>query len=86
MAGYFSDVLTRNGTAVDAAIASLLCSGVHVSHSMGIGGGFMMTIYQKSTGTVETLIARERAPAAAHQDMYHGDSDLAIYGKFFRSS
>ena len=58
----------------------MFCNGVHVCHSMGIGGGFIMTVYQKSTGTVDTLIARERAPAAADKDMYHGDADLAVYG------
>jgi gamma-glutamyltranspeptidase len=40
-------VLLRNGTAVDAAIAATFCNGVHVSHSMGIGGGHIMTVYIK---------------------------------------
>ena len=34
-----------NGTAVDAALATLFCNGVVHSQSMGIGGGFIMTIY-----------------------------------------
>jgi gamma-glutamyltranspeptidase/glutathione hydrolase/leukotriene-C4 hydrolase len=34
-----------NGTAVDAALATLFCNGVVHSHSMGIGGGFLMTVY-----------------------------------------
>ena len=80
---FVRDVLLRNGTAVDAAVAALFCNGVHVCHSMGIGGGLIMTIYQKSTGKVDTLIARERAPGAAHKDMFHGDSDLSVRGKGF---
>lgn len=73
--------MLRNGTAVDAAIAALFCNGVHVCHSMGIGGGLIMTVYQRSTQKVETMIARERAPAAAHKDMFHGNPEASIRGK-----
>ena len=41
----FRNILLKNGTAVDAALATLFCNGVVQSHSMGIGGGFLMTIY-----------------------------------------
>ena len=78
---YFRDVLRRNGTAVDAAIAALICNGVYSSQSMGIGGGFLMTIYSKETGKVETLNARETAPGAATRDMYHGDAKASEKGK-----
>uniref|UniRef100_A0A1I8P187 Gamma-glutamyltransferase n=2 Tax=Stomoxys calcitrans TaxID=35570 RepID=A0A1I8P187_STOCA len=63
-------MLTDGGTAVDAAIATLLCEGVILTHSMGIGGGFVATIYTKSKRKIETLIARESAPAAAFKDMF----------------
>ena len=53
-----------NGTAVDAAIATLFCNGLISSHSMGIGGGFLMTIYERSKNKVSTIDAREAAPAA----------------------
>ncbi len=37
---------------------------------MGLGGGFLATIYTKSDGKVESLTARETAPKAATTDMY----------------
>ena len=74
------DVLKRNGTAVDAAIASLICNGVYSSQSMGIGGGFLMTIYSKKSGKIETLNARETAPGNAAKDMYHGDANASEKG------
>ena len=40
-----------------------------------------MTIYQKATGKVEILNARERAPLAATEDMFLGDPELSLYGK-----
>ena len=73
-------MLYDGGSAVDAAIAVLLCEGVMLPHSMGIGGGFVATIYTKSTRKIETLIARESAPAAAHKDMFKGWT--SITGKF----
>ena len=47
---------------------------------MGIGGGFLMTIFSKGTGKVETLNARETAPGAATKNMYHGDEKTSEKG------
>ena len=47
---------------------------------MGIGGGFMMTIYHAETKTVATLDARESAPAAATTDMFKGDPEASQHG------
>ena len=41
------DILRENGTAVDAAVAGLVCNGVYNSHSMGLGGGFLLTFYNR---------------------------------------
>ncbi|XP_076762320.1 glutathione hydrolase 1 proenzyme isoform X2 [Xylocopa sonorina] len=47
---------------------------------MGLGGGFLMTIWDASTKTAHYLDARETAPSGAHKDMFHGNPDLATYG------
>ena len=62
--------MKKNGTAVDAAIASMVCNGAVHSHSNGIGGGFFMTIYKKVTNEVKFLNAREKAPSYATKDMF----------------
>lgn len=64
-----AEILRQNGTAADAAIATLLCEGVTCPQSMGIGGGFLLTIYDHANKKVETLNARETAPAGATEDM-----------------
>ena len=76
----FRDVLLEGGTAVDAAIAGMFCNGVYNSQSMGLGGGFMMTIYSAKDGKVESLDARETAPGAASSDMFQGDGEASQHG------
>jgi len=73
------DILSRGGTAVDTAIAVLFCNGVVTSQSMGIGGGFLMTIYL-SNGTALSLVAREMAPAASSRNMYQGTEGSSTVG------
>jgi len=69
-------VLKEGGTAVDAAITTLLCNGAVHSHSMGLGGGFFMTIYKKDEGKSYFLNAREVAPLQANSTMFV-DSSLS---------
>ncbi|XP_013421791.1 glutathione hydrolase 1 proenzyme [Lingula anatina] len=65
-----TEFLARCGSAVDATIATLLCIGVHNAHSMGVGGGFFMTVYNRANKTAHTIDAREQAPAAAYETMF----------------
>jgi len=67
------DILVAGGTAVDSAVAALFCNGVVASQSMGIGGGFLMTIHL-ANGTTVSLVAREMAPRAASRDMFRNAS------------
>jgi gamma-glutamyltranspeptidase/glutathione hydrolase/leukotriene-C4 hydrolase len=65
-------MLDRNGSAVDAALASLICNGLINMQSMGFGGGFLMTIYDREKKQTIVLNARDTAPAAAHTHMFNG--------------
>ena len=62
---------------MDATIATLCCNGVISSQSLGIGGGFLMTVYHRKSGKATSIIARETAPAAATEDMFHGNAKLS---------
>uniref|UniRef100_A0A8B9R0J1 Gamma-glutamyltransferase 5 n=1 Tax=Anas platyrhynchos TaxID=8839 RepID=A0A8B9R0J1_ANAPL len=48
---YHRDILKSGGTAVDAAIAGLICTSVMNPQSSGLGGGVVFTIYNASTGS-----------------------------------
>ncbi|WAR05429.1 GGT1-like protein [Mya arenaria] len=68
------------GNAVDAAVAALLCMGLADPQSMGIGGGFFMTIYNRTTGESHSIDARETAPIHATVDMYYGNASSSKGG------
>ncbi|KAK6543943.1 hypothetical protein TWF694_000661 [Orbilia ellipsospora] len=69
----------KNGTAVDAAIATAFCIGVVVLWSAGIGGGGFMVI-RHPNGTSKSVNFREMAPGAAYRDMFTHDPMLAQRG------
>lgn len=50
----FRDILQKGGSAVDGAIAALLCTSVINPQSMGIGGGAMFTVMD-SSGNIHLL-------------------------------
>lgn len=69
----------RNGSAVDAAIASAVCIGVINGFASGLGGGGFMVVRHEN-GSSKSFNFREMAPAAASRDMYKHDPKLAQFG------
>ncbi|XP_009685692.1 glutathione hydrolase 5 proenzyme isoform X1 [Struthio camelus] len=72
------DILKSGGTAVDAAIAALICTSVMNPQSSGLGGGVIFTVYNASTGTVEVINARETVPQVFPHDLLTGCGKVPI--------
>uniref|UniRef100_A0A2H8TL05 Gamma-glutamyltranspeptidase 1 n=1 Tax=Melanaphis sacchari TaxID=742174 RepID=A0A2H8TL05_9HEMI len=75
-----TDILKNGGNSVDAAIGTLLCDSVVCPDLTGIGGGFLMTIYNRTTNTSLFINARETAPGAANYTMYDSDPTKSLTG------
>ncbi|CAF3355169.1 unnamed protein product [Rotaria socialis] len=73
-------ILEKNGTTMDAALAAAICNGVMNGHSMGIGGGCAILIYSKKRKRAFSLIGRERAPYAANATMFIGRENMSMTG------
>uniref|UniRef100_A0A8C9L7L2 Glutathione hydrolase n=1 Tax=Pavo cristatus TaxID=9049 RepID=A0A8C9L7L2_PAVCR len=58
------EVLSKQGSSVDAAIASVLCAGVVNPHTSGIGGGGVMLIHDIRKNQSQVIDFREVAPLA----------------------
>lgn len=76
--------MSKGGNAVDAAIATMLCDGALCPELMGIGGGFLMSIYNATTKKVMVINARETAPAAATVNMFKNDPKKSLSGTLIR--
>ncbi|KAJ8923066.1 hypothetical protein NQ315_001615 [Exocentrus adspersus] len=74
------NILDRNGSAVDATIASMFCNGIVTMQSMGLGGGFLMTVYIREEKKAYFLNAREKASLNAKSEMYKEDAKLSKNG------
>ena len=68
------------GNAIDAAIATTICIGAVNPQSAGIGGGFLMTLYDPVSRTARCLNAREVAPIAATENMFGGNAKISQKG------
>lgn len=63
------EILKQGGNAVDAMVAVHFALAVVYPRAGNIGGGGFM-VYRSKNGETQTLDFREKAPAAAHRDMY----------------
>jgi gamma-glutamyltranspeptidase/glutathione hydrolase len=78
------EILKKGGNATDAAIAVQLTLAVVYQRAGNIGGGGFM-VHRSAEGEVTTLDYREKAPLAAHKDMYLDSAGnvidgLSVYG------
>ncbi len=63
------EILQKGGNAFDAMVATELALVVTYPFAGNLGGGGFM-VYRRANGDVGGLDYREKAPMAAHQDMY----------------
>lgn len=66
------EILYQGGNAVDAAVAVQFALAVTFPYAGNLGGGGFM-VYREADGAAHSLDFREKAPAAAHRDMYLGE-------------
>ena len=64
-----AEILKKGGNAFDAMVATELALAVAYPYAGNIGGGGFM-VYRKNNGEIGALDYREKAPLAAHKDMY----------------
>ncbi|KAK5620770.1 hypothetical protein CRENBAI_018937 [Crenichthys baileyi] len=70
------DVLGKQGSSVDAAIAASLCLGIVHPHTSGIGGGGVMLVHDIRKNETRVIDFRETAPSAIHEDMLLANFNL----------
>ena len=76
-------ILKKNGSAVDSAIATLFCIGVHNLQLAGIGGGGFLMYYNSSMKQAFAIDFREKAPQEIPENvmkMFKNNSDSTRRG------
>ncbi len=75
-----TQILEKGGNAFDAMIATEMALAVAYPFAGNLGGGGFM-VYRTSEGTIGAIDYREKAPLAAHKDMYLDSLGNVIPGK-----
>ena len=73
-----AQILANGGNAVDAAVATGFALAVTLPRAGNIGGGGFMLVYLAETNEAITIDYREKAPAAAHRDVYLDEAGNVI--------
>lgn len=79
------DILKQGGNAVDAAIAVQFALAVCYPNAGNIGGGGFL-VYRGAGGETDALDYREKAPLAAHKDMYLDSTGTPIAEKSLKGA
>ncbi|WP_299124602.1 gamma-glutamyltransferase [uncultured Winogradskyella sp.] len=74
------DILKQGGNAFDAMFATEMALAVVYPYAGNLGGGGFM-VYRLNTGEVGSLDYREKAPIAAHKDMYLDEAGNVVKDK-----
>ncbi len=72
------EILAAGGNAFDAAVTVSAVLAVVEPYSSGMGGGGFWLLHRAKDGFETMLDGRERAPLAAHQDLYLDDQGEVI--------
>jgi len=75
------EILRQGGNAFDAAVAVSAALAVVEPYSSGIGGGGFWLLHRASDGRQIMLDGRERAPLAAHRDLYLDKTGAVVPGR-----
>ncbi len=75
-----SNILQKGGNAFDAMVATELALAVAYPYAGNLGGGGFM-VYRENNGTIGALDYREKAPLAAHKNMYLDKEGNVTEGK-----
>ncbi|XP_013840757.1 gamma-glutamyltransferase 7 isoform X2 [Sus scrofa] len=62
------EVLSKQGSSVDAAVAAALCLGIVAPHSSGLGGGGVMLVHDIRRNESRLIDFRESAPGALREE------------------
>ena len=75
-----ADILKQGGNAFDAMVATEMALAVAYPFAGNLGGGGFM-VYRNADGSTGALDYREKAPMAAHKDMYLDEAGNPISDK-----